>query len=137
MFCSCERKDISGISVGDILLGLERAAGFSASVKEDIRSKETAERYGIITKNIKEGIVSCDPGGGKIIVIIAKNDKSVLKIEKALSAEKLRLIDAFENNSAQTENARNIIIKTKGRYCLFIFSDNPRNAEATFDSIVS
>ena len=71
----------------------------------------------------------------KIMIAVAKTNKDTEKIEKAFSSEKIRLTDALEDDKDQREKTRNIIVKTKGKYCILILSSNAKEIEKIFDRL--
>jgi|GEM_PF-4274889 len=136
---SCQRETTSNVSVDAIWEKMRETAAFSQPSEENLLDCEIAEKFGISLESIKDGKVFYDRNpinADKVIIIKANGDSSVEKIERALSSEKIRLVDALENDSNQQKKANNIITKTIGYYCLLIISGNASELEKIFDKAV-
>jgi len=134
----CARGESSGATAREITDAVRETAAFEKPLEEDMSERETAEKYGISPELIKEGFILYDgseKNPDKIIIVIAKNDSGADKIERALSGERIRLVNALENDKSQYEKVNNIIVKAKGRYCALIFCGGAKAVEKIFDDL--
>ena len=140
MASACERETSANITADEIWAEMKETAAFSQQGEENLLNRETAERYGISTKSIKEGKIYFDANknaADKVIIATAAEASDVEKIEKALSSEKIRLVDALENDKEQQQKVKSIVVKTIGRYCVLIMSEDAATLEKIFDRTVS
>jgi len=113
-------------------------AGFATPARENLLDPLTAAKYGLRTGDLADGCVLYDSRpavGGKIIIAVAAGDEEITRVEKALSAERAKLVEALDS-TGRDGTLREIKVKTKGRYCILIFCTGARDIEAIFDDFV-
>lgn len=137
-------KDINGQIIEDM-----KAAGVSEDMFKDgmvpgyMEVDLTLETPGPISElfnkeDIEEGIVlqqMINLRSDLIIVIKAKDESKVADLETALEKVKEGQINTWEQYLPdQYEKVKNNIIKSKGKYLIYITYDNPEKIEEIFDN---
>ena len=136
---ACQKNKSSGIAVSDVMARVEATAGFEDPLREDITMPETAEKYGISGQDVREGLVleSSEKNSADIVILVrAKNDDAVLKLERALAAKAAGLTNAFEKDSEQRDKIESSVLKTRDDYVILIVCGNPEDIEKIFDEMI-
>lgn len=139
IFCGCSSdKNEPNIKFSDISSAITDAAKFEDPSFEYLTETDTAQRYGISTDDIEEGIVystSNENKPDKIILVKARDENTLENVERALSSEVIGLTDSWENNEAEFKKVEEHVLKTTDNYVILIVSENASELEETFDSI--
>lgn len=109
----------------------------TASIKS-LKTQELANRYGISTDDLTDGVVyySTNENISDCIIIAVAKDKSNLEaIERALSSEIIGLSDSFKNNDAESKKIENHLFKTKDLVVILAISDYIEEIENIFDDV--
>ncbi len=104
--------------------------------EEDLTDQKNAEKYGISTDSIIDGIAcysNADNNADKIIIVRAKEQKEIEGIEKALSAELTAAASAWEGNETESKKIEKAILKTKDDCIIMAISDKIEEIERIFD----
>jgi len=144
ILAGCAKKEASGIKVAEVMDRMKSRAMFENGKTEDMTSFEIAQRYGIDSENITEGLVyyNSDKDSADAIVLVKVKDKKVTeKIENALGREVTRLSDVWEgrkdeNGAAQSKKIDRHVRKTRGDYVVLVICEEVKGVVKVFDELV-
>jgi hypothetical protein len=140
LLISCGGND-KGVSVEELKRQITAAVNLENGVVKDFDNIKTGERYGLSINAIEEGFVYTNDEAVKkadeIIVIKAKNKKSLLEIERVLEREVTDISTAWEEEDYnEYKKTQRHILKSKGNYVMLAIADDNKEAEKVFDRLI-
>lgn len=112
-------------------------ANLVAEESEDPANAVFVEKLKINKEDLESGVVLAplmNTKSDEIIVLKAKDEKQVKALQGLLDKEKEAQISTWETYLPdQLEKVQNNIIKTNGKYLLYVTYDDPSKIEAIFD----
>lgn len=135
----CSKNKVKSVPIQNIISSIESKYPINNSIKEDLKQQDIAERYGISSDDIEEGIVYYTKDkdkADKIIIIKAKGKENIESIERAISSEIVGMGDAWKNNESEAKKVDNHLFKTKETYVIYCVSDNAEEIVKIFDNML-
>lgn len=91
-------------------------------------------------EDLEEGVIFGSPimtRADEIVILKAKDESKVEELKKGLEKENERLVQIWSQYLPdQYEKVQNHILKTKGKYLIYIVNENPEDIEAIFDNML-
>lgn len=140
LFSSCTRPKAKDVSVAEVIEKLADNAEIPSMEKDDLTDKENAEKFMLSTDDFTEGMAvysSTTEQADKIILVKAKDKKTVQDVERALADVLNGLKNTWESDDVESKKVDEHILKTRDTYVLLYVGQKNEEAEEIFDSSLS
>ena len=135
----CSIPENKDVSVEKVMDAITQSVTMPYMTEEYLDDPKTAERYGINSNSIDQGIVcrSTDKEySDEVIIVEAAEKENVEELERAFAAEITGLTDAWAENDRETKKIDNNLLKTKGKYIILAVGNDTDKIEKIFDESV-
>lgn len=110
-------------------------------MKTDLLSdEESFFSLDVNKEDLEEAVIFGSPimtRADEIVILKAKDESKVEELKKSLEKENERLEQIWSQYLPdQYEKVQNHILKTKGKYLIYIVNENPEDIEAIFDNML-
>lgn len=132
----CGKEKTKDISIEEVTKRLALNAEIASPEYLDLSQKENAESFLLATEDFEKGIAVYSKSteeADKIILIKAKDSKTVQDVERSLSAVLIGLTTTWENDENEAKKVEEHILKTKDKYVLLYVGQKNEEAEKIFD----
>lgn len=136
LLTACSKPTAKETPISQVMNEIKAEITIPESIEEDLLDQKNAEKYGISTNSITDGIAcysTADGNSDKIIIARAKEQKEIENIEKALAAELSAASAAWKNNETESKKIDDALIKTKDDCIILAISDEIDKIERIFD----
>ena len=135
LLTGCFKPQAKETPISEIMSDIKANIEISMAVEENLKEQKSAEKYGLSSDIIKEGIAyySTDENSSdKIIMVRAASDDDVENIENALSNHMTATKSAWKNNENESKKTENGLLKTKDDCILLSISSKNDIIEEIF-----
>ncbi len=136
LLTGCSKPTAKETPISQVMNNIKSEISMAEGVEEDLSKQKNAEKYGISTTSITDGMAyfsTAEGNSDKIIIARAKEQKEVENIEKALSAELTAVTAAWKNNETESKKIEKALLKTKDDCIILAISDEIDKIERIFD----
>lgn len=136
LFTGCSKPKAKNASVEEVIKELADNAEIPSPQYFDLTEQENAESFLLSTDDFTEGTAvysSTTEQADKIILIKAKDTKTVQDVERALSSVLVGLANTWESDSEEAKKVEEHVLKTKDTYVLLYVGQKNEEAEKIFD----
>lgn len=134
--CSCAAKSHDDIKLSDIAGKVRETASFSEAREESLLDFAIAERYGISTADIEDGMVyySGDAKNpDKVLLVKAKSRDRLENVERAASNTLVSMNDAWKHEKTEIKKIERAVLKTNGHFVYLVVADDPEKIVKAID----
>lgn len=133
---ACTKPTAKETPLSEVMLEIKEAVSMSEAAEEDLSDQKSAEKLGISTQSINDGIAyysTAESNSDKVILVRAKTKEDIEKLEQALSAELTATTSAWKDNDTESKKIENSLLKTKDDCVILAISDKIDKIEEIFD----
>lgn len=136
LLAACSKPTARETPLYQVMSEIEAEVTVLQCVDEDLSNQKNAEKYGISSASIKDGIACYSTAEGisdKIILVRANKHEDIENIEKALSSQLTASAAAWNNNETESKKIEKALLKTKDDCVILAISDEIDKIERIFD----
>lgn len=136
VLAGCSKPSANERPISEVISVIKGEINMEESMEEDLSDQKNAEKYGISTNSITDGIAYYSTAEGKsdkVILVRASSQEEVENIEQALSSELTASTAAWENNEEESKKIEKGLLKTKDDCVILAISDEVDKIEKIFD----
>ena len=136
LLAGCKKNTDTNVAFNDLQNNLIEKANFKNTELENLKDITIAQEYGIATEDIESGFVysSKNETADKLILVKAKDNEAIEKVEKALANKVSGLISTWSDTPSESEKLKEHVLKTKDNFVLLVVSENSEVLEDEFDN---
>lgn len=136
MLTGCSKPIAKETPISKVMEEISENVNISSPVEEDLTIQKNAEKFGISTQSIKDGIAyytTSKDKSDKIIIVRASSQEEVENLEQALSAELTSSKKAWKENENESTKVENALFKTRDDCIILAINENIEEIEEIFD----
>ncbi len=135
-FVGCSKPQAKDVSVEEVVEKLAENAELESPQYLDLTKQENAEQFLLSTDDFTQAMAvssATKEQADKIILVKAKDTKTVQDVERALSSVLVGLTNTWESNPDEAKKVEEHILKTKDTYVLLYVGEKNEQAKKIFD----
>lgn len=139
IFSACTKPKAKETSVNEVIKKLADNAEIPSAQYLDLTQQENAESFLLSTDDFTQGVAVYSPTteqADKIILVKAKDTKTVQDVERALASVLVGLTNTWDSDSEESKKIEEHILKTKDTYVLLYVGQKNEEAEKIFDESI-
>ncbi|MGN1317488.1 MAG: DUF4358 domain-containing protein [Lachnospirales bacterium] len=133
----CQKPSASEVPIEEVIKEIKTQIIMTNAVEENLKNQKSAEKYGISTNSIIDGIsyYSTDNNkSDKVILVRAKNKDEIQNLERALESVLISTTASWEENEEESKKIEKALLKTKDDCVILAISDEVDKIENIFNT---